>query len=230
VRRTVRFADVIFTPTHATARVLHEHFGSDLPVQVLQLGAPSEYLRPADAAERRAALGLPGRYVVTTATANEDGRLGWIIDALRADAALPPVVVLRGLDPEPTAAVPLTIPEELAQRIMFVDTDDLSHVGAVLSGASLLLQPQTYIGTGYTLLGALTSAVPVLHSGHDAAEELVIDAGLAAPSAGQFAAEFSRLFRDQRALNHLTVLARDRSRGFGWRGAAWQLWEAHANM
>lgn len=230
VRRAVKLADVLFTPTHATARALQEQFGADLPVQVLQLGAPSAYLRPDDAIERRAALGVPDHYAVTTATASEDGRLGWIIDALRADHSLPAVVVLDGLDPAASATAQAAIPEELQHRLLFVTPRELTDVGAVLSGASLLLQPQSYVGTGYTLLGALTNAVPVLHAGHPAAEELVLDAGLAAPSAGEFAAEFSRLFRDTNSLTQLAVLARDRSRGFGWNGAAWQLWEAHANM
>ena len=48
-RRAVRLADVILTPTHATARVLQEHYGSDLPVQVIQLAPPAEYLRCARA-------------------------------------------------------------------------------------------------------------------------------------------------------------------------------------
>lgn len=230
VRRAVKLADVLFTPTHATARALQEQFGADLPVQVLQLGAPSEYLRPDDAVERRAALGVPDHYAVTTATASNDGRLGWVIDALRADPSLPPVVVIEGLDPAVSPATPVTVPDELQHRLLFVTPRDLTDLGAVLSGASLMLQPQSYVGTGYTLLGALTNSVPVLHSGHPAAEELVLDAGLAAVSAGEFAAEFSRLFRDPNSLTQLAVLARDRSRGFGWRGAAWQLWEAHANM
>lgn len=230
VRRAVKLADVIFTPTHATARTLQEHFGADLPVQVLQLGAPSEYLRPDDAIERRAEIGVPDHYAVTTATASEDGRLSWVIDALRADPSLPNVVVLEGLDPAANATTPPNIPDELRHRLNFVNPRDLTDVGAVLSGASLLLHPQTYVGTGYTLLGALTGSVPVLHAGHPAAEELVLDAGLAATEAGEFAAEFSRLFRDPNSLTKLAVLARDRSRGFGWNGAAWQLWEAHANM
>lgn len=230
VRRAVKHADVLFTPTHATARVLHEHFGEDLPIQVLQLGAPSEYLPADDAADRRVALGIPDHYAITTATASEEGRLKWIVDALRADPSLPPVVVLEGLDPVSTPIPQSSIPAELQHRLIIVTPRELSDVGAALSGASLLLQPQSYVGTGYTLLGALSGAVPVLHSGHPAAEELTLDAGLAAPSSAEFAAEFGRLFRDSSSLSQLAVLARDRSRGFGWRGAAWQLWEAHANI
>lgn len=72
VKRALRFADAVLTPNHATADVLYEHFGPDLPVQVLPLAAPAPMGKPADAAAaaaRRAALGLPARYVVTTAAA-----------------------------------------------------------------------------------------------------------------------------------------------------------------
>ena len=231
-RRAVRLADVILTPTHATARVLQEHYGSDLPVQVIQLAPPAEYLRPDDALERRGALGVPDHYALTTATTGSHGRLEGIFDALRADPALPTVVVLAGIDPAvegPTEAS-VAIPADLQHRVLVVQPRDLTDVGAVLTSASLLLQPQDFVGTGYTLLGALSGAVPVLHSGHPAADEIVLDAGLGATSAGEFAAEFSRLFRDPNSLTRLAVLARDRSRGFSWHGAAWQLWETHANL
>ncbi|UOQ57679.1 mannosyltransferase [Leucobacter allii] len=238
-KRAVKHADVIMTPTHATARVLQEHYGADLPVQVMQLAPPSEFLRPADDAERRAALGLPERYALTTAAPGEHGRLEWLFDALRADPALPPIVALEGVDPgpgvrerdkEPTAPAALSVPEELQGRVIVARPRELADIGAVLSGAVLLLQPQSFLGAGYTLLGALSAAVPVLHAGHPATDELVLDAGVSADGAGAFAAEFSRLFRDPEALARLAVLACDRSRGFSWRSAGWQLWEAHANL
>ncbi len=246
VRRAVKLADVLLTPTHATANVLQRHYGADLPVQVFQLAPPSEFRRPGDAAERRAALGLPDHYALTTAMPNEHGRLSWILDALRADPSLPTVVVLDGADPgqlagnsakdshknasEGPSTVEAAVPPELQGRVVVARPRDLIDIGAVLSGASLLLQPQNYTGTGYTVLGALDSAVPVLHAGHPATEELVLDAGISAGTAEAFAAEFSRLFRDPGSLSHLTVLACDRSRGFSWHGAAWQLWETHANL
>ena len=240
VRRAVKLADVLLTPTHATAQVLQRHYGADLPVQVLQLAPPSEFRRPEDAVERRAALGLPDHYVLTTAAPNAHGRLSWILDALRADPSLPTVAVLDGSDPRLTvsgakdagepAGVEGAIPPELQERVVVVRPRELADIGAVLSGASLLLQPQDYTGTGYTVLGALDAAVPVLHAGHPATEELVLDAGLSADTPEAFAAEFSRLFREPNSLTRMAVLACDRSRGFSWHGAAWQLWETHANL
>lgn len=237
-RRAVKLADVILTPTHATARVLQRQYGEHLPVQVLPLAPPAEYLAGSDAATRREALALPERYALTTAMPGEFGRLEWLFDALRTDPSLPALVVLDGLDPRtPTkehrdenGAHEIAIPAELHDRVTVVRPRELADIGAVLSGASLLVLPQSYSGTGYTVLGALSAGVPVLHADQDATAELVLDAGVAAESAGPFAAEYSRLFRDTEALAQLSVLACDRGRSYSWRGAAWQLWETHANL
>ncbi|EYT54070.1 mannosyltransferase [Leucobacter sp. UCD-THU] len=237
-RRAVKLADVLLTPTHATARVLQRQYGEHLRVQVLPLAPPSEYVAGDDAAERRTALELPERYALTTAMPGEFGRLEWLFDALRTDPSLPHLVVLDGLDPRPPSkehrdengAGEPAVPDELRDRVVVVRPRELADVGAVLAGASLLLQPQTYSGTGYTVLGALGAGVPVLHADQEATAELVLDAGVAADASGPFAAEYSRLFRDTDALAQLSVLACDRGRGFSWRSAAWQLWETHANL
>ena len=237
-RRAVKLADVLLTPTHATARVLQRQYGEHLPVQVLPLAPPTEYLAGDDAADRRAALELPERYALTTAMPGEFGRLEWLFDALRADPSLPTLVVLDGLDPRPPAngkekeqrVFEVVVPAELQNRVLVVKPRELADVGAVLGGASVLLQPQTYSDTGYTVLGALSAGVPVLHADQEATAELVLDAGVAAEEPGPFAAEYSRLFRDSDALAQLSVLARDRGRSFSWRSAAWQLWETHANL
>ena len=238
-RRAAKLADVLLTPTHATARVLQEQYGGDLPVQVFPLAAPRELAAPADAAERRAAWGLPNRYAVTTAATGELGRLEWVFDAMRRDPELPPVVVLEGLDPvgavprekDRDPAAPLTIvPDELQGRVYPVRIGQLSDVGAVLSGALVMLQPQAFAGTGYLLLAAITAAVPVLHAGHPATEEIVLDAGVSASTAEAFTTEYQRFFAESGLLPTLAVLACDRSRGFSWRATAWQLWETHANL
>lgn len=236
-RRAVRLADVILTPTHATARVLQENFGEDLPVQVIQLAPPREFLAAADSVARREALQLPAEYALTTASAGEYGRLEWIYDAMRSDAGLPPLVVLERMDPavvarERSGTDPraFTIPEDLAGRVFPVRAAELADVGAVVSGASVLLLPQTFAGTGYLTLAALRASVPVLHAGHASTEELVLDAGVSADTAEDFADRFRSLVNEPGGLSRLAVLAGDRSRGFSWHGAAWQLWETHANL
>lgn len=234
VRRAVKLADVLITNTHATARALQQQYGEHIPVQVMQLAPPTPFLPGADAAERRAELALPELYSLTTAMPGEFGRLEWLYDALRLAPTLPPLVVLEGLDPvagtRDASAPSVRVPEDLQGRVTVVRPRELADVGAILDGAALLAQPQNYTGTGYTLLAALATGVPVLHAGHEATAEIVLDAGVEAADSGAFSAEFGRLFRDVEALHTLSVLALDRSRGFTWMSAAWQLWETHANM
>ncbi|MBS3183162.1 mannosyltransferase [Leucobacter manosquensis] len=235
-RRAVKHADIILTPTHATARVLQQQYGSDLPVQVFPLATPSAFAAPADAAERRDAWGLPDRFAVTTARPGEHGRLEWVFDAMRSDERLPPLVVLDGLDPQGASTrekdreAALDIPQDLQGRVHTVRIADLSDVGAVLAAALVLVQPQSFAGTGYTVLAALDAAVPVVHAGHPATEELVLDAGVSGDTAEAFAREYHDLVGQTGALPTLTVLACDRSRGFSWRASAWNLWETHANL
>lgn len=234
VRRAVKLADVLITNTHATARALQRQYGEDIPVQVLQLAPPSAYLPGEDAADRRAELDLPAMYTLTTAMPGELGRLDWVFEALRLTPSLPRLVVLEGLDPQPAvrdASEPaVRVPEDLQHRVTVVRARELADVGAILDGAALLAQPQAYTGTGYTLLAALATGVPVLHSGHEPTAEIVLDAGVEAPELDEFTAEFARLFRDIDELHTLSVLALDRSRGYSWQTAAWQLWETHANL
>lgn len=261
VKRAVRLADAVVTPTHAVATALRERFGN-IDVQVLPLAAPSSYLRPADDAERRAALGLPEQYLATTAAPGENGRLEWLLAALEADPSLPPLVVLTDRSsrdaasvaapagasvpadaPEPAAAPgPQTSASEpavalldsLRHRVHLVQPREPADIGAVLSGAQLLVMPQQHIGAGYVVLGALASGVPVVHAGCDAVAELALDAGIDATAAADgrdgFASELSRVTRDEAELARLRVLADDRSRTFSWGATAAMLWELHANI
>ena len=237
VHRAAKYADVLLTPSHAVADALQKQYGNGIAVQVLPLAPPQEFLEPSDRADRAEALELPEAYLVTTANPGEHGRLEWVFNALRADNSLPPVVIIEGLDPvaptsksRATEPNPDAMPEDLVDRVFFVQPRELSDVGAILAGASLLLQPQSFSTTGYSLLGALDSGVPVLHAGRPATTEAVLDAGVIAETEEAFKSELSNLFASDSALTDLSVLARDRSRAFSWNNTAWQLWETHANL
>ncbi|UBH04684.1 hypothetical protein K8P10_000195 [Leucobacter sp. Psy1] len=317
VRRAVKYADVLVTPTYAVASLLHEYYGDALPVQVVPLAPPTELLKPSDADERRTALGIPDHYMVTTASATEHGRLEWIFTAMRADRTIPHLVIVPGLDPTlaesarkmragaaaksaqastsatvdaasdaadanqtsaaPTSAASGTtsagavsgettvgerastavdetpppsetatgasrssstpvanpwseVPADLRDRVTVITPGDLADIGATLSSAQLLLQPQSVAGSGYTLLAALAAGVPTLHSGAEAVAELILDGGVSAESETAFASELSRLAGDPAELDRLSVYAEDRSRTFSWVGTAWSLWELHANL
>lgn len=240
LKQAARHADCIITHTHTAANLLQNRYGIDLPVQVIPPAAPTPFLAANDSAARRAALGLPERYIVTTAYDDEAGRLQWVYQALQTDRTLPHLVVLTGLDPAivskkapATAELAHRLPVELTGRVTFVSSDDLSNVGAVISGATLLAQPQSFAATGYAIIAALMSRVPVLHAGTEPYNEYVLDAGIAEPETLGFVTALSRLFIPSPGdgtseLERLTVFAADRGRAFSWQAVGWQMWETHA--
>lgn len=238
VKRAVKLADMIVTPAHTTAAAIQGKYGDNVPVQVLPLAAPTPLREPADAAARRSALGLPPRYIVTTSSPDVHGRLDWLLNTLTSTAGteLPHLVVVTGCfpweepDPQKQDAWVASLPEALRHRFTLLRLRDLKDMGAVLAGAELLVQPQVSVGTGYCVLGALSSGVPVLHAGSGACTELVLDAGIAADTEDAFSAALVRVFAEPQALSNLRVLAGDRGRAFSWQATAWQLWELHANL
>lgn len=140
--------------------------------------------------------------------------------------------MIEGFDPEPvTKQDPAPAePAESDERVVRVRPRELADIGAIISGASLLLAPQSFADTGYTILAAFAAGIPVLHADHPAVEELALDAGVAVESSGMFAAELTRILEEEGELERLRVLARDRARSFSWHNTAWQLWETHANL
>lgn len=225
VKRAARLADVLLAPTHVVATEVRDLFGVE--VQVLPLAAPSDYLETSESAGTRAMLSLPTQYVATTALPGSNGRLDWLLNAMQADPALPPLVVIHfGAESLPP------VREALQGRVHVVQIEQLAEVGAILSGAMLLALPQRALGAGFEVLGALAAGVPVLHGECEAAGELALDAAVAAPTEPEFAATLERLTSEAGApeLSRLRIFAEDRSRTYGWHSTAWQLWEIHANM
>lgn len=232
VKRAAKLADVLLAPTHAVAERLQELFPVD--VQVLPLAPPAQLLATHDSPSRRAALGLPERYVATTALPGEHGRLNLLLDAMERDLRLPDLVVLQfGSEALPP------VRESLSNRVHIVRASELSgeeaalsDAGAVISGALLLALPQTALGAGYEVLAAIAAHVPVLHSGCATVAELSLEAAVCEENEAEFASALTRLTGDSGAeeLQRLRILAEDRSRTFGWRITAWQLWELHANL
>jgi len=251
---------VVVTPTHATAAAIAEQFGGDVVVQVIPIAPPQVYLAAEDSAARRAALGVPDRYILTTATACETGRLSWIFDALEGDPELPALVVLADAaveadagdaqatspddaEPEGEADTPseaakpdagtadaIAVPQAIRDRVHVVQPRELADIGAVLAGAELLAVPQQLIGSGYEVLGALAAGVPIVHAECAACSELALDAGVGAETAEEFAAALGRLSRDAGERERLRVFAEDRSRTFSWSVTARLLWELPANI
>ena len=225
VRRAVKHADVIITPTHAVAGRLYGIYGTDLQVQVVPLAPPSEYTGASDATARREALGLPDEYLLSHAYAGDVGRLEWIFRALEVNPALPPLVLIG-----PGATADISRWTVLGDRVMQVEVADLADAGAIVSGAAALVAPQQTAECLLAVHGALSAGVPVVHAGSTCIAEIVLDAGVETDSEESFAEALAQITSDESLHERLSVLAQDRARMFSWRATAWQLWEIHANL
>lgn len=215
VRRAVRHADVIVTPTHAVAERVREMYGESLQIQVLPLAAPVEFLEGSDAAARRVALKLPDEYLLSNAFLGEVGRLEWLLRAMEVNPALPPLVLFG-----PGAEADLSQWSVLSDRIIQVKIDDLADNGAIISGAWALATPQVIADCLLPIHGALSSGVPVVHAGSQCIAETVLDGGLETDSETAFAEALSTITSDADTRERLGVLAHDRSRMYSWRTTA----------
>lgn len=225
VRRALKYADVIVTPTHAVADRLRAIYGDEIRVQVVPLAPPTEYL-PADTdAEVRTRLGLPDDYLLTNAYPGDIGRLEWALRAMEVHAELPPLVIVgRGSEAD------LSQWSVLGDRLIQLRDVDVTDRGAVISGARAFVYPQAITDCLFPLHGALAASVPVIHGSASCASELVLDGGVAATDETEFADALSNIVGDTEERQRIALLANDRSRMYSWHTAAWQLWELHANI
>lgn len=216
--RAERYADAVVVPTHAVAADLEEHLGLADRIRVIG-GAPSTSLvLPGDAAERRARLGLPDRYVV--AAIEGDGRNGFA----RLAAASPgvPVVVLAD-------AGEAAIVEGVDALTLLEDASDADRA-AVLAGAAVFVQPSVAAGFGAAMLDAMSLGVPVVAADVPALRETADDAALLVPADDDLGEAIRGLLDDDDARDRLAVAALDRAKAFSWRDAAEKVWQLHADL
>jgi len=227
-KRAERHADAIVVPTHAVADALAEHLEIDDRVRVIG-GAPASALRvPDDAAERRARLGLPERYVV--AVIEGDARNGFADLAGAAPGLDAPVVVLAAPDDSAaTSAAP-----EGSDRVRLVsDTDDADNA-AILAGAAVFVQPSIAAGFGAAMLDAMSLGIPVVAADIPALAEVAADAALLVSRGASFPAELADavngVLADAGSAERLAVAALDRAKAFTWHDAAEKVWQLHADL
>lgn len=223
-KRAERHADAIVVPSHAVAADLAEHLDLGGRVRVIGAAPSSRPSEPADGASRRAALGLPERYVVTVI--DGDPRNGFDdLAGIAAALEVPLVVVGSAAD---LAAVE-------AEAIVRVGAPSAEDRVAVLSGAAVYLEPMLAARPAGTLLDAFGFALPTVASDLPAIAELAADdAAILIPRDDGFTAGVAEAIRalleDRSAAERAAVAAGDRGRAFTWRDAAEKVWQLHADL
>jgi glycosyltransferase involved in cell wall biosynthesis len=232
-RRAERYADAVVVPTHAVADELSGHLDLGDRIRVIG-GAPSAGVRPgADAAEQRAGLGLPDRYVALAGAGDPHRGAPALIaalDRLPDDVA----VALIGAAGELQEDDPLagTDPD----RVLRLPALDDAVLGAVLAGAAVYVQPSSLEGFGLTALEAASLGTPVIHSDSPALLEVMADAGLVVPLAddeglpARLAEAITAVLDDAELARRLSVAGQDRARTFTWADSAEKVWQLHADL
>lgn len=221
-RRAERHADAVVVPTHAVAADLDEHL--DLADRIRVIGAaPSTTLDvPADADARRAAHGLPERYVVAVVEADAPNGFA----ELAAAAVGIQIVLLR------TRGDATTI--EGAESFAVIEDASTGDRAAILAGAAVFVQPSVAAGAPAILLDALALGLPIVATDLPAIAEVAADAAVLVARTPSYSADIADaihdLLDDAGAAERLGVAAQDRAKAFTWRDAAEKVWQLHADL
>lgn len=223
LRRAVKHADAVVVPSHAMAQRLGEIATLGERIRVIPGAVPAGFAAPADADVRRAALGLPERYVLLTgspASLAEGFR-----SALAADAHAVVVDAPEGAEPRLSEiASAAGLPEARVHVRGALGIDDRA---AALSGA------RAYVGTDgvaswpWRALEAMSLGVPVVAVDSGVHRDVIADGGMLV-GADDLSGAVEQSVED--GAQRLTVLGRDRSRAFSWVGSAERVWGLHADL
>jgi glycosyltransferase involved in cell wall biosynthesis len=221
LRRAVKHADAIVVPSHAVAERLGELAKFGGRIRVIAGAAPEGFARPSDAAERRAALSLPERYVILT------GSRETLAEGFRGAAAagLDAVVLDAPEGAEPALADVASaagLPESRAHVRGALHQEDRA---AALAGAAAFATTDPIHGWPWRAVEAMTLGIPVVAVDTGAHRDVIADGGMLVEPA-EIAEAISAATDSQR----LRVLAQDRSRAFSWASSAERVWGLHAEL
>lgn len=223
-RRAERHADAVVVPSHAVAADLDEHLELGDRVRVIGT-APATLVVPVDARSRRAARGLPDRYVVAIVEADALNGFSNLATASAALAGIPIVLVVATGD---ASAI------DGANDLTVIDDAGAADRTAILSGAAAYVQPSIAAGPQAGLLDALALGLPIIATDLPSIAEVTADAAVLVARDDNYSASLADAIRDllddASAAERLGIAAQDRAKAFTWRDAAEKIWQLHADL
>lgn len=223
LKRAVKHADAVVVPTHAMAEQLAGlgRFGDR--IRVIPGAAADDFTIPLDAAERRAQLGAPARYLVATGTAHT---LEPVFDAAVAvDADVFVLDAPHGAAPaiaEVAASAGLSAP-----RVHVSGPVEATDRAALFAGALALTAADAAPAWPWRVVEALALGVPVIAADGGVHRDVLAEGGALVAAEG-----FMEAVRDAAGdgARRRSVLATDRSRAYSWTGSAERVWALHAEL
>jgi glycosyltransferase involved in cell wall biosynthesis len=231
--RVAATADLVIVPTAAVAEAVAPFLDLGDRVRVVPEGADTLAVPP-DAADRRAALGVPSEYLFSLATLEPRKGLDVALSAL-AEAAAPdlPLVVAGqpgwgGVDPDATAAS-LGLAADRVRVLGRVSDADLA---AVFCGAVALVAPSRAEGFGLPVAEAMALGVPVVCSDAPALVEVTAGAALTVPvdDPVALAEALAAVASDEGLRTRLANAGRARAADLTWDAAARRTWDVYREL
>lgn len=223
LRRAVKHADAVVVPSHSFAERLEEIAKLGERVRVIPGAAPRGFVVPLDAAARRDALSLPGRYVVLTGSASslESGFRA----AIAADADAVVLDAREGSEPGiADIASAAGLPESRVHVRGALSPEDRA---AVFAAAGALVATAVETAWPWRVVEAMTLGVPVVAVSGGIHRDVIVDGG-AVVSADQVPDAVADAVGA--GARRLSVLGSDRARAFSWMSSAERVWGLHADL
>jgi hypothetical protein len=226
MKRAVKYADAIITPTHAVAGLVDEEFAVGDRVRVIGAGAGVTGSSTTRDDARSA-----GAAVVIAGDSRADG-LEVVLDAFASPAlAHRKLVVVRTSDQR---GLPDDAEERLGDRLLVIEPSDAARLHALVRNAAVVVAPQLSDGPGLALLSGFAAGVPVVHSDEPSLAEIAAGSGIEVARGDDFADRLAdailAALDDDGERDRLRVMGEDRAKAFTWRDAAEKIWQLHADL
>lgn len=231
IRLARRLADVVVTPSRATADEMQRFAGRARRVEVALHGVdPEVFHAPTREEVTRFARGLSldtaKGWIAFLGTVEPRKNVGALIRAheaaRQADPGVPPLLVAGGLGWDEDAAALLTAAgNQAAAPVRYVGYLDLDDLAAFLGGSSFVVYPSSAEGFGLPVLEAMSTGAAVLTAPRLAIPEVGGEAvEYAEPTRDGIEAGILRLAGDPGLRRSLSAAGAERARLFTWKACA----------
>ena len=213
--RVLERADLIVTPSAASAERLVEHGGSAEQIRVVPHGATPRDFTDEEVAVVRERLGLPERFVMFAGTVEPRKNLDVLLAAMDE---IDEDVVLALVGPTGWGEINERLNTAPSERVRVLGWQSREDLLALMSAASAVCMPSFAEGFGLPALEAMAQGTPVIHSECSALREVVGDTGSQVHSAdvSGWATEMSAFVLDDDRSVEQGRAASKRAESFSW--------------
>ena len=217
--RVLERADLIATPSQASADEIVAHGGDRSRIRVVPWGATPEQFSETDLEQIRRRHQLPDRFVMFAGTVEPRKNLDLLLQAMELTEDSVHLVLVG---PSGWGEVSTRVPGMAAERIHVLGSLERRDLLGAMTMASAVCMPSHAEGFGLPALEAMAQGTPVIHSNTPALREVVGDAGpsLATDDVAGWASEMSAYIFNEEGAEELGTVALQRALPSTWERTA----------